>query len=343
MHTVMRTRIIILAIITAVLMFAATIRAADQPAASRPSRSSATLRDTIAPPPAPKPERVTFTTDEKSLVTIVGSYYAPSIKKKGTKAPIAILLHMYGQDRTTWEPLIPYLHAAGFAALAIDMRGHGESVTPASLELKTKMEDRDPRLFREMHRDVEAAYLWLSRRLDIDRARFVLVGASVGCSVALDYAARDKSVDGVVCMTPGTDYLGLNSIADARKYGERSLLMLASEEERGAADELGRIVPRAVVRIVAAAGLGKLEGERPLHGTRMFGEVDGIEQTIVDFLVKAAGPPAESPVIASTLGEVYYEPGSSQADRLSPDNLRYFSSAVEAEARGYRPPKRRTK
>jgi len=40
-------------------------------------------------------------------------------------------------------PLVPYLHAAGFAVLAIDLRGHGESEGPSELGLAKKVESRD--------------------------------------------------------------------------------------------------------------------------------------------------------------------------------------------------------
>lgn len=286
----------------------------------------------------PKPQRVSFETDEKTPVTIVGSYTAPPENASSRRAPMAILLHMYDADRSSFDPLLPALHEAGFAVLAIDLRGHGESVEPVSLKLAGRVEDRDPRLFRDMTKDVEAAYRWLARRSDTDPARFVLAGASVGASVALEYAGRDKSVDGVVLMTPGLDYLGIGSRASARKYGRRPALMLAADEERADADELAKLLPEAKVKTVGPRAAG--DPSTALHGTRMLGKIDGVDKTIADFLVAAAGPAADAPVVASMIGEVYYEPGTSQADRLSPDNLRTFTSAAEAESRGYRPSKR---
>lgn len=291
-------------------------------------------------------QRVTFDTDDKVPVTIVGSYTPPSADNRHSRSPMVILLHAYGEDRSSFDPLVPVLHDAGFAVLAIDLRGHGESTEPASLKLKSKVEDRDPRVFRDMVADVEAAYRWLARRPEADQARFVLVGASVGASIALEYAARDKSVDGLVLMTPGLDYLGLNSSAAARKCKTDKLLMLASQEERHAADELSHIVTGSQVRIVTGRGEDKPAGksdEMALHGARMFGQVAGVEKMIADFAVTAAGQSSDKTVVASTKGEVYYESGSSQAARLSADNLRVFSSPAEAEARGYRSPKQRHK
>lgn len=305
----------------------------------------ATATDPVTPsgesgvrPYVRKPERVTLETDDKVPVIIVGAYTPPPPDPKAPRRPAVVLLHMYGEDRSSFDPLVPALHEAGFAVLAIDLRGHGESVGPASLKLSEKAKDRDPRLFRDMVKDVEAACCWLSRRNEVDPARWVIVGASVGASVALEYAAADRSVDGLVLLTPGLDYLGLDSRIPAAKYQGRPLLMLTAEQERSAADELARLVPGAKVRTVGPGPQG--EHSMALHGTRMLGKVAGVEKIIVDFLVEAAGPPSDHPVVASVIGEVYYEPGNKQAARLSPANLRKFSSASEAQSRGYRPPKR---
>lgn len=288
-----------------------------------------------------KAQRVTFETAEKVPVQLVATYVPAETTARNRRAPIVLLLHMYGEDRSKFDPLVPVLHDAGFAVLALDLRGHGESVEPASLKLKEKMEDRDPRLFRDMGKDVEAAYRWLARRADVDPGRFALVGASVGASVALEYAVRDKSVDALVLMTPGLDYLGLDSRPSARKFSDRPVLVLTAEEEKTAADDLARDMAGAKVKIVGPRPTG--EHSMALHGTRMLGKAAGVEKTIASFLVEAVGKPSESPVVASMVGEVYYEPGSNAADRLSLENLRTFSSAAEAEARGYRAPKRRAK
>jgi len=279
--------------------------------------------------PAAGGRRVGFATEHN--IAIVGTY-SPPTKSAGGPAPAAVLLHMYRHDRRTFEPLVPALSRAGFAVLAIDLRGHGESAGPAELGLADRVARRDPRLFQLMYRDVEAAYAWLAEQPEVDLSRWVLVGASVGCSVALDCAARDRSVDGVICLTPGLNYLGIDSDAHARKYGRRPLLLIASEGEKADAQALGRLVEGATVKIVPDSP----DGKDALHGTRMFGKVEGIETLIAEFAARAAGPPSTEQVVASRIGQVYYEPDSSQARNLSTRNLRRFSSAQEAQDRGYR-------
>jgi alpha-beta hydrolase superfamily lysophospholipase len=215
---------------------------------------------------------VRFPTQDNLL--IVGAYTPPP-NRKGERAPMVILLHMYASDHTAFDRLVPHLHAAGFAVLAIDLRGHGESVGPPEMGLAERVADRDRKLFAAMDRDVAGAYGWLVKQPEVDAARFVLVGASVGCSVALKYAARDRSVDGVVCLTPGTGYMGIDSLSDARKYGRRSVLLLASEEERTACDELGRLLAGAVVQIGPSVGQ---QDRMAHHGTGCSGRFRGLKR-----------------------------------------------------------------
>jgi dienelactone hydrolase len=280
--------------------------------------------------PAGGGQDVVFTTEDN--LVIAGGYYPPG--RKDEPAPMVILLHMYKTDRSDFGPLLPTLHKAGFAVLAIDLRGHGQSVGPPAMKLTERVAQRDKELFSQMYQDLAAAYLWLRAQPHVDPARFALVGASVGGSIALDYASRDKSVDAVVCLTPGTAYLGLDALGAVRKYGNRPLLLLASEAERSAADQIRQAAAGATVKIVP--GPSAPLDSMALHGSRMFGKVPGIESEIVSFLVKAVGPASRDGVVASIKGKVYYDPD--QARNLSPQNLRWLSSPAEAEARGFRPP-----
>jgi len=273
-----------------------------------------------APARAIEPNPVFFETFDGA--GIHADYYEPKAAPAG--APMVILLHMYRSDRTAWKPLAGPLHDAGFAVLAIDMRGQGESVTP---ELRRRVERRDPKVFEEVYQDIRAAYDWLAQQEGIDRSRFALVGASVGCSVSLRYAVQDRSVDAIVCLTPGLDYLGLDSRPDMKKIRGRAILMLATEDERKAAKTLATMADGARGRIVAS---GKV------HGTRMFGKVPGIEKEIATFLREGVGEPTKMTVYGSINSNIWHPRESGWIARISPSNLRYYSSPEEAEARGLR-------
>jgi len=162
----------------------------------------------------------------------------------------------------------------------------------------------------------------------------------MGGSVALEYAVRDKSVDGVVILTPKLDDPGLNAIALARKYTGRGLLLVTTPEDLAGADAIGALVAGSKVKVMSPRPAAVASGSA-VRGTGMLGAVVGIEVAVADFLVEAAGPPSMAPVMASLKGSTFYEQSSRQADQINPANLRFFSSAAEAQARGYRPPKER--
>ena len=275
-----------------------------------------------------EPARIKYTTSDG--VTIVGDYWTPI--DMDHKAPVVILLHMYRSNRHAFEPLVPALEQAGFAILTIDLRGHGESIEPESRMLPKKVRDRDAALFRAMYRDVAGAYNWLQQRPEVDLSRLAIVGASVGCSAALDYAGRDRSVDVLALMTPGKDYLGLDSTAHIKKYLQRPVLMLSSEEERSAGtDLLASLAPGTEVQIYT---------QTDIHGTDMFGKVKGVEQRVADFLKSHVGGASTEVVHASVKSNVYHQSGSRVALQIKKDNLRIFSSAAEARSRGLRASKR---
>ncbi len=276
---------------------------------------------------AGEPYRVEYTTSDG--VVIIGDYWMPN--DASTPAPAVILLHMYRSDRAAWRPLVSVLEDAGFAIMAIDLRGHGESLKPEDRKLEKRVRDRDPVLFRAMHRDVFGAYRWLQQRPEVDLSRLAIVGASVGCSVALDYAVRDKSVDTIVLMTPGEKYLGVDSIEDIKQFGRRPVLMLTSEEERpNGTQALSELAKQSEVKTYTKTGI---------HGTRMFGKVPGVRHYIAAYLKKNIGDPSTDAVYGSVNSDVYHPAGSPEIERINDENRRIYSSSVEAERRGLRPPK----
>ena len=256
---------------------------------------------------------------------LYADYYPP---RPGTdNAPIVILLHMYKSDKSTWQPLVPYLQNAGFAVMAIDMRGHGRKPNP---ETRKRVRRRDPEVFEEMAYDVQGAYEWLVEQPNVDPSRFALVGASVGCSVALRYATMDASVDAVVCLTPGTDYMGLDSVADAEKLKGRSVMLMASEQERKAVDTLAPLIENAKSKIYDTRGRA--------HGTGLFGKAAHVEDDIAKFLQFSVGDPTDNPVYFSIRSEngVYHTSDSEWVKKISKHNLRVLSSTEEAKTRGLR-------
>lgn len=196
-------------------------------------------------------------------VVIEADYYPPAVKD-GEKAPVAICIHMYPADRKSWEALAPSLREgdARFAVLAYDIRGHGGSTEPKGKDLAAKYERRDPAHFADAWKDVEAAKKWLAVRKECDTGRIALIGASIGCSISLDYGRRDNDVKAVVCLSPGVKYMGVDSVSHIKRCGHAKVLLVSPEAEYSAVREL---VEASGDR---AKGV-KFPGGRERHGTGM--------------------------------------------------------------------------
>jgi pimeloyl-ACP methyl ester carboxylesterase len=216
-------------------------------------------------------------------VKIAADYYPPAVEA-GERAPVAILVHMYPADRTSWEPLVPHLRKAGFAVLAYDIRGTGGSIEPADKNLQKMYKDQDPALFKDAWKDAEAAKKWLSTKPECDVNKIAMIGASIGCSISLEYGSRDGAVRAIVCLSPGTDYFGVDSIASIRKCGKRAMLLMSPKTEHEAVKKL----------VKASSDVARGEeypGSREQHGTGMllapYGEK--VKKRIVAFVSEGVG------------------------------------------------------
>ncbi len=133
-------------------------------------------------------------------------------------APAVVLVHMLTRTKEDWRPFAERLQTAGFTAVAIDLRGHGQSdgaSTPAPA----------------MALDVQAALTWLGERSEVRPAAIAIVGASLGASLALLAAADAPAVRGVALLSPAADYRGVRLDAAARKFGARPMFIAASSED----------------------------------------------------------------------------------------------------------------
>jgi pimeloyl-ACP methyl ester carboxylesterase len=214
---------------------------------------------------------------------------------------------MYGSDRKAWSPLVKHLTARGISVLAIDLRGHGGSAKQAKADLAPRVQKRDPKLFAEMHQDALAAVKWLAKDGKCDAKRIALVGASVGCSIAIDTAGRNPGdVAAVLCMSPGAAYLGMDTLAHLKKFPAATpLLLLVHKGEIDAGAQKiadARPATRLVVYDDAApsdAGSDKAWA----HGTKLFGRVPLVEQTVASFVAAGTGSKTEDVVLDGIVAE----------------------------------------
>lgn len=206
-------------------------------------------------------QRVSFRTDDG--VTIAATWYEPSMRP----APAVILVHMLGRSRRDWDALASRLAGAGIGALAIDLRGHGESTSSVGSAGAD---------YSHMVKDVAAARRHLASRAEVRASKIGLAGASIGANLAALHAASEPAVASLALLSPSLDYRGLRIEAAVRKYGNRPLLLVSSDDD-----------PYARRSSVELAKTGGIREHLPLvgagHGTQMLIRSYELPQALVEW------------------------------------------------------------
>lgn len=216
----------------------------------------------------------------ESLTTADGYHVAawfwpPRAQKKGIKAPAIILLHMRGRDKSSWGGLPEALLGEDYAVIAIDMRGHGETTDPSGRSIPlSALTDAD---YRGMLMDITAAHAFLAQQAGVDGDRVGIIGASIGANLGIMYAASDRRVRTVVCLSPGLDYKGLRPMDFLTALDKRPLYLIVSRGDKYSFDSCNKLVEAA--KADGPKSLRAFDGSE--HGTDLLAAHSGLEQTIV--------------------------------------------------------------
>lgn len=228
-----------------------------------------------AQPSAEEAEPVTFRTPDG--VTIHGSLRSSA----DPAGPAVILVHQLGATRGEWAPIVERLSAApGLTTLAIDMRGHGESLEAEGAELS--WHDFDNEQWAMIVEDVRAAIAFIRDRYDVPPSRIALVGSSIGSSAILLAAVDEPGAVALVAISPGRAYRGLDAITPTTELGDRPFLAIAAEEELPAVE-----AARDMARIAAAGELELYGGGA--HGLAILETSPQMADRVDAFLRQALG------------------------------------------------------
>jgi pimeloyl-ACP methyl ester carboxylesterase len=217
-------------------------------------------------------ERVTFTTVDE--VTIVGDWVTAP-----TMIGAVILLHSMPQNRLSWSAFQSLLATRNLASLAIDLRGHGESLQGpggAGIDFKNFSDtEHQSALY-----DVIAAYEWVLRR-GIDPVRIALGGASIGANLAVQMLVEETRLRGAVLLSPGKNYHGLDATQDIEAIlPHQSVWIAASEgddqEAFESAKKMSEVTPSDRKTFVPLKNAG--------HGLAMFTAQPPLAEQAADFL-----------------------------------------------------------
>jgi dienelactone hydrolase len=208
-------------------------------------------------------QRVTIRTDDG--VSLAATWYEPGTRS----APAVVLVHMLHKNRHDWEAVASRLASEGIGALALDLRGHGES--------SGTLPEGEAADYSVLVRDVTAARKYLASRGDVVPSRIGIAGASIGANLAVLEASADPAVASVALLSPSTDYRGLRIDAALKKYGARPALLIASDDDAYAS--------RSIKELQKAGG-GPREAlilNHAGHGTVMLGHDPDLARALVDW------------------------------------------------------------
>ncbi len=215
-------------------------------------------------------EKISFQTSDG--ITIVGNWYAAPESKR-----FVLLLHMMPANKESWQPLAEALQAAGVASLAIDFRGHGESIASqgGALDYK-KFSDTEQ---QAKMRDVEAAVAWLKEK-GAREETIALVGASIGANLAMVYGSEHTKIPAIVALSPGLEYRGVNAErAGVHIAPFQKVLLAAAEGDTYSFDTVNTLAGRMV-----AVEPEVLRYRGSAHGTDLFKTDPALIQKIISLL-----------------------------------------------------------
>ena len=156
---------------------------------------------------------------------------------------LAILLHMYASDQSSWFDFATLLGERGIDALTLDFRGYGSSGG-----------EQDPSTAAD---DVRAALAFARAR---GFERVALIGASMGGTAAL-VAAADERVDGVAALSAPAAMAALDA-ASVIAAVDSPITLIAAEGDLSGAESLRDLADRGDVGNVLI-----MEGRS--HGTEL--------------------------------------------------------------------------
>ena len=172
---------------------------------------------------------VSFNTTDK--ITIRGIFAKPksiSGSLQSDKLPAVIFLHQGGSSKSEWTslPLFQQVVNNQMIALAIDIRGHGESSGTA--DFPTIFDDPN-----QSPRDLAAAIKYLIDSNLVDSDRIAIVGASIGANLAAMAAGNnDYSIKTAVAMSAKTSAIYNLSGVDKSVLKFKTLYLIAAELEQ---------------------------------------------------------------------------------------------------------------
>ena len=213
-------------------------------------------------------ENVRLTTkDGKSIAAL---YY-------GVPAPKGWMVysHMMPATKESWKELAEYLQAAGYAGLAIDLRGHGESDGGPNGYKNFSDAEHAASIY-----DLEAAAAFLSKAGAMP-AKMVFAGASIGANLSLKYISIHPECKTAIVLSAGLNYRGIATLPPVKSLkSDQRVFFAASRDDGNSAEEnqaLYDALPGGATKKIELYATGG-------HGTSLFASHPELTELIKKFI-----------------------------------------------------------
>lgn len=146
------------------------------------------------------------------------------------RGPAILLLHQAQSSRAEFDFMLDDLHALGLHTLAIDLRGHGTSSKPETIDRAWFM-----KLFRDPDYappDIQAILEWLAAHDRVDPKRIAVMGGSVGANLAYIANGAGWHVKTSVVLS-GNAEAAADLARNIKDLDPRNVLLLATDNDHG--------------------------------------------------------------------------------------------------------------
>jgi pimeloyl-ACP methyl ester carboxylesterase len=212
-------------------------------------------------------------------MNLAASWFIPTGGVQAKGAPAVLALHGFGENGQVWEGLIQkFLLPAGFCALSVDLRGHGNSTDKSGAKVPAEAAwMSDPRQFPL---DVATAIHWLKSQREVDPERIAVIGCELGGDLAYFASGTLEEVRSAVVISGDAD--NCKHLAEGSKdFQPHSILYLAADGNQRS--------------VTSAREMEKLTGfpvrvhiyeNADLKGIKILQEVPDAMRLLVDWLTK---------------------------------------------------------
>ena len=177
--------------------------------------------------PAQSAEFVTFKADDNWQIH--AKYSNPQNDK-----PFFLLLHAQKRSHLDFKNIFYHLQKHKYGYLALDLRGHGESIYIVEETTKTyksfKLSGADNQ-FNKMARDIEGAIKFLADK-EIPKDRLIVMGSLLGANLAIKTAAIHQEIRGVITLSAVLNVNYVLSVNPLKAYGKRPILFVTGTDNK---------------------------------------------------------------------------------------------------------------